>query len=165
MAKTIALATATFPEFRHLAALWPLQPSPGDYTYRFHNMDVIVCITGMGSSRARSKVEQLLAEHHVDRLILCGFAGGLDPGLETGSVVVPQRIIDDRGNATTLSDQQQPTILTVEQMVTQPQQKRKLSTTSMFKPFEVGNHAVGAGSGFAPEQAKQNSLLKSTGGL
>ncbi len=121
MAKTIALAIATFPEFRHLAALSPLQPKPDDYTYRFHNMDVIVCIAGMGSSRARSKVEQLLVEHNVDHLILCGFAGGLDPGLATGSVVVPQRVINDRGKATTLSDQQQPTILTVEQMVTQPQ--------------------------------------------
>ena len=57
MAKTIELAVATFPEFRHLVALWPLQPSLGDYTYRFHNMDVIICITGRGSSRARPKVE------------------------------------------------------------------------------------------------------------
>ena len=126
MAKTIALVIATVPEFRRLAALWPLQPGQDEYTYRFHNADVVVCIAGVGPDRAPANVEQLLAERNVDQLILCGFAGGLDPDLETGSVVVPQRIIDGRGNAAALSDQQQPTILTAEQIVTQPQQKCKL---------------------------------------
>ena len=148
MAKTIALVIPTVAEWRHLADLWPLPPGPDEHSCHFHDTEVAICVTGVGPDRARSKVSQLLDERSVDHLILCGFAGGLDPTLETGSVVVPQRIVNGRGDLVALSDQQQPTILTVEQVVTEPQQKRELfakhgAVAVDMESFDVAQVAAG----------------------
>lgn len=55
------------------------RPSPA------HNFETIV--TGIGRRNAADAVHRALAIHHPRRVITAGFAGGLAPGLERGTVV------------------------------------------------------------------------------
>lgn len=49
---------------------------------------------GVGPTVARVATHRLLKAVEPDHLIVCGIAGGLDPALRIGSVVVPETVID-----------------------------------------------------------------------
>lgn len=50
--------------------------------------EIAVLHTGMGSTAARIAIEHALAEHRPTLVIGSGFAGGLDPTLKTGELIV-----------------------------------------------------------------------------
>ncbi len=56
-----------------------------------NSADVVVCRSGAGV-RAQTAARLLLQRHHPAALVSAGFGGGLDPALETGDVVVCQRV-------------------------------------------------------------------------
>lgn len=49
--------------------------------------DIRILVTGMGERNARAALEQALAQQRPARVVTAGFAGGLDPHLERGTVV------------------------------------------------------------------------------
>jgi adenosylhomocysteine nucleosidase len=49
--------------------------------------DIAVIITGIGRRNTEKSVREFLATHSPARVLTCGFAGGLDPGLEVGAVL------------------------------------------------------------------------------
>jgi adenosylhomocysteine nucleosidase len=55
-----------------------------------------VLIGGIGSEAARAAAKHLL-ESGADALVSWGLAGGLDPALEAGAVLLPAEILDGRG--------------------------------------------------------------------
>jgi adenosylhomocysteine nucleosidase len=55
---------------------------------------VIATIMGVGMTGAARTAERLLATGEIDRMVVVGIAGGLDPGLPIGAVVVPEEVVD-----------------------------------------------------------------------
>jgi len=49
--------------------------------------DVAILITGIGSRNAETSLRRFLAKNLPARVLTCGFAGGLNPELESGDVV------------------------------------------------------------------------------
>lgn len=46
-----------------------------------------VWVSGMGARRAGNLADAVLSNQNVDKVLTCGFAGGLDPSIQTGTVV------------------------------------------------------------------------------
>ena len=53
-----------------------------------------VAVSGIGAAKAARATTQLLAEGHVQRLIICGFGGGLTEEIVPGSLIVAERVLD-----------------------------------------------------------------------
>jgi len=58
--------------------------------------DVLVCVSGIGSERAARGARELL-EHGAGALVSAGVAGGLDPRLSPGDLVIADRVIPPDG--------------------------------------------------------------------
>ncbi len=61
---------------------------------RAGDVDLVISQLGVGPAVARMTTERALAVHHVDHVLVSGIAGGLDPDLPVGSVVVPEVVMD-----------------------------------------------------------------------
>ncbi len=53
---------------------------------------VLACVIGMGPAVASEATERVLALGPFDHLMVVGIAGGLDPALPVGSLMVPSRV-------------------------------------------------------------------------
>lgn len=51
-------------------------------------------ITGMGAARAHRVVEEWLKRHSCRGIVSTGFAGGIQPGLEAGDLVVAEDVVE-----------------------------------------------------------------------
>lgn len=56
-------------------------------SFAAHRPEIRTCITGMGQENARRSLEEALAGEPPRVVLSCGFAGGLRPGLASGTVV------------------------------------------------------------------------------
>jgi len=56
---------------------------------------VVWTISGVGQEAARNAAQLIIDGHQPHTLISAGFAGALAPHLEHGTVLVPERILDD----------------------------------------------------------------------
>lgn len=56
---------------------------------------VVAVMTGIGLAAAATATHRVLADGGVDRVVVVGIAGGIDPGLDIGAVVVPEAVVDD----------------------------------------------------------------------
>jgi nucleoside phosphorylase len=56
---------------------------------------VVATRTGIGRARAEAATEQLLQATDVDRVIVVGIAGGLEPVSAVGDLIVPEVVVDD----------------------------------------------------------------------
>ena len=57
-----------------------------------------VCVTGVGETRASSRLESFLEGHpHIDGVLVVGFAASLRDGLDTGDLVVARRLLTAGG--------------------------------------------------------------------
>lgn len=63
----------------------------------------LVCVAGMGAERARAAARGLIAAG-AQALVSFGLAGGLDPRVRPGSVVLPQRIVAEGAPLETSAD-------------------------------------------------------------
>lgn len=95
------------------------------YTARHGGIDVVVSQIGVGPSAARASTEQLLDRLHVDHVVVCGIAGGIDPDSVIGGVVVPDTVVDvSSGRKYQTSPlgtlQQSGTVGTVDELITDP---------------------------------------------
>jgi hypothetical protein len=56
--------------------------------------EVVATTTGIGMQRATEVTEHVLRAVRVDQLVVIGIAGGLDPNLTIGQVLVPEVVVD-----------------------------------------------------------------------
>jgi adenosylhomocysteine nucleosidase len=61
--------------------------------------DVVATVVGIGPVSARASTKRLLAACTVDRVVMIGIAGGLDPGLGIGDLVAPEVVVDEATGA------------------------------------------------------------------
>ena len=54
--------------------------------------EVVSLVTGMGPHLAREATQKALAAGPFDHVMVVGIAGGLDPALPVGSLMVPSRV-------------------------------------------------------------------------
>ena len=70
--------------------------------------DVVATRTGIGPRLAQAATERLLASTTVDRVIVTGIAGGIEPVSAVGDLIVPAEVVDgdtgDRFRATPVGD-------------------------------------------------------------
>jgi adenosylhomocysteine nucleosidase len=64
------------------------------FTGRVGDLDVVMVRLGVGPVMARAVTTRALSAFPVDHVIVSGIAGGLDPDLGVGSVVVPESVVD-----------------------------------------------------------------------
>ena len=59
----------------------------------WENTAIVLVRTGIGQARARDALERVLEKYSVSTVISIGYAGGLDPKLKVGDLVVANRIL------------------------------------------------------------------------
>jgi adenosylhomocysteine nucleosidase len=64
------------------------------YTGAVDGTEVVATRTGIGPARAESLTEELLRGTAVDRVLVVGIAGGLEPASAVGDLVVPEAVVD-----------------------------------------------------------------------
>jgi adenosylhomocysteine nucleosidase len=56
--------------------------------------DALIEVIGVGPAAARRATEAVLAANAVDHVVVVGVAGGVDPALQIGDVVIPAVVVD-----------------------------------------------------------------------
>lgn len=64
------------------------------YSARVGATDLVIARVGVGPSMAAEATRRVLELFPVDHVVVSGIAGGLDPSLPVGSVVVPGTVVD-----------------------------------------------------------------------
>jgi adenosylhomocysteine nucleosidase len=84
------------PELKAVARAFGLESSKGDAVFshagRVGDWWVGALLTGMGPALAREATRRALAARSIDHVMVIGIAGGLDPELPVGSLLVPARV-------------------------------------------------------------------------
>ena len=65
------------------------------YSGTFEGAEVVATRTGIGPALAEAATEELLRANEVDRVIVVGIAGGLEPVSAVGDLIVPEEVVDD----------------------------------------------------------------------
>jgi adenosylhomocysteine nucleosidase len=84
------------PELKAIVTSFGLRATAGDAVFSHAgtvgDWSVGSLVTGMGPALARESTERALASGPVDHVMVVGIAGGLDPALPVGSLMVPARV-------------------------------------------------------------------------
>lgn len=84
------------PELKAIVKSFGLRPAPDDPVFSHAgtagSWDVAALVTGMGPSVARDATRKALGAGTFDHVMVIGIAGGLDPALPVGSLMVPSRV-------------------------------------------------------------------------
>jgi adenosylhomocysteine nucleosidase len=84
------------PELKAIVKSFGLTPAPTDPVFSHHGAvggwAVSALVTGMGPALAREATERALAGGPIDHVMVIGIAGGLDPALPVGSLMVPSKV-------------------------------------------------------------------------
>lgn len=95
IALTFAIPAESQELVHHLSH--PGQILPGPLPVILGNLgpiEIAICHTGIGSSRVRAGLAHVMTLERPQALIAAGFAGGLDPSLRTGDVLVASNFSD-----------------------------------------------------------------------
>jgi adenosylhomocysteine nucleosidase len=96
--RRVAILTAMVPEMRPLVR--DLSLAPGEvgevtgYRGRYDGLHVVAAVTSMGTVAARRVTEAVLDAGDVDWALMVGIAGGVDPALTIGQLVMPVAVVD-----------------------------------------------------------------------
>ncbi len=94
--KRVAMLAPMRPELKALVRAGSLQRTHDDdvfsHTGSAGAWTVLAAVIGMGPTVARRATERLLALGPFDHVMVVGIAGGLDPALRIGSLMVPSRV-------------------------------------------------------------------------
>jgi adenosylhomocysteine nucleosidase len=94
--KRVAVLAPMKPELKAIVKSFGLQPSPEDpvfsHTGSAGSWGVAALVTGMGPALAREATRKALGTGTFDHVMVIGIAGGLDPDLPVGSLMVPSRV-------------------------------------------------------------------------
>ena len=84
------------PELKAVIKSFGLTPTAGDAVFSHEgavgDWSVAALVTGMGPALARAATARALAAWPCDHVMVIGIAGGLDPALRVGSLLVPERV-------------------------------------------------------------------------
>jgi adenosylhomocysteine nucleosidase len=84
------------PELKAIVKSFSLEPTPDDPVFSHAgtagSWGVAALVTGMGPSLAREATRKALAAGTFEHVMVIGIAGGLDPALPVGSLMVPSRV-------------------------------------------------------------------------
>jgi adenosylhomocysteine nucleosidase len=84
------------PELKAVVRAGLLTPTQGDSVFSHRGVagtwSVDAGIIGMGPTMARDATERMLAQGPFDHVMVVGIAGGLDPALPVGALMVPSRV-------------------------------------------------------------------------
>ena len=84
------------PELKAIVHSFGLRPTKDDPVFSHAgtagDWSVASLVTGMGPAQAREATRKALDTGHFDHVMVIGIAGGLDPELPVGSLMVPERV-------------------------------------------------------------------------
>jgi len=94
--KRVAVLAPMKPELKAIVASGGLRETTDDpvfsHTGTIGDWAVVSLVTGMGPALGRSATRRALASGPFDHVMVVGIAGGLDPDLPVGSLMVPSRV-------------------------------------------------------------------------
>lgn len=94
--KRVAVLAPMKPELKAIVKSFDLHPIPQDPVFSHAGTvgpwDVAAVVTGMGPAVAGEATRKALATGTFDHVMVIGIAGGLDPDLPVGSLMVPSRV-------------------------------------------------------------------------
>ena len=94
--KQVAVLAPMQPELKAIVKSFGLRPTAGDPVFSHRgtagDWSVASLVTGMGPALARDATRRALAAGPFDHVMVVGIAGGLDPDLPVGSLMVPSRV-------------------------------------------------------------------------
>lgn len=98
MGQRIAILSALHEELAEVLALMPDEHKISCVGRDFwqghlHGHEVVAVCSGMGKVAAAATTAALLARFEIDQVIFTGVAGGLQPGVEVGDVVVAHSVL------------------------------------------------------------------------
>jgi adenosylhomocysteine nucleosidase len=96
LAKRVVVLAPMQPELKAIVKSFGLRSAEGDdlFTHAGSAGDwsVVTLVTGMGPAVAREATQRALAAGPCEHVMVVGIAGGLDPELPVGSLMVPTRV-------------------------------------------------------------------------
>jgi nucleoside phosphorylase len=105
--KKLVICSAFFKEIRPLFRSLRPRPLPAfntrcrAYLHEGHGRQVHIIVLGMGRKNAFHNLDRSIKEYGLDRealWVLTGYAGGVDPALKAGEIIVPDVITDGKEN-------------------------------------------------------------------
>lgn len=107
---------------------------------------VVWCVAGAGTAAAARAARLLIDGHRPRLLVSAGFAGGLDPALERGSVVRPARAVavDSEPIDLAHASPEDGAIVTVDRVATVAGEKRRIAESSGARLVDMETYAVAA---------------------
>jgi nucleoside phosphorylase len=94
--KRVAILAPMRPELKAVVRAGALSRTTGDPVFSHHGnvgvWSVSAGIIGMGPAAARAATERMLERGPFDHVMVVGIAGGLDPSLPVGALMVPSRV-------------------------------------------------------------------------
>jgi adenosylhomocysteine nucleosidase len=115
---------------------------------------VLVACSGPGKARAAKVTEALIAGHRPLWVISAGFAGGLDPKLRRGDLLIVEQVVDASGQQIDVdigldhaalgesSGVHAGRLLTVDRVVRRPEEKRQLAERFQAAAVDMESFAV-----------------------
>jgi adenosylhomocysteine nucleosidase len=92
----VAVLAPMKPELKAIVKSFALSPTSDDPVFSHAGTagrwEVAALVTGIGPALAREATRRALAAGPFDHVMVIGIAGGLDPGLPVGSLLVPGRV-------------------------------------------------------------------------
>ena len=125
------------------------------YEGHISNHPVVWTISGVGREAARNAAQLIIDGHQPHTLVSAGFAGALAPHLEHGTVLVPERILDDNQqciyslghsdqslwSAENIMDSK-TTLITVDSVITSKEKKARLRQATHADLVDMESAAV-----------------------
>jgi adenosylhomocysteine nucleosidase len=105
--------------------------------------------TGMGTAKAAAATEAALADGGVDRVVVCGIAGGVDLSLAIGELITPEVVLDHASGATFRPTPWDPTavahgtLCTTDELIVQPDRVERLRADGVIA-LDMETSAVAA---------------------
>src|ERR1051326_7108307 len=132
----VAVVAAMEREIAPLVKNWPTvtKQNEGRSFKFFEKSPVVLVCGGIGSEAARRAAEAGIKLYSPITIVSAGFAGGLDPKLETGQMLTPRHVIDAKDGSRVDSGAGEGVLITYES-VADVTQKAKLASA-------YGAHAV-----------------------
>jgi len=111
------------------------------HTGKFHGHEVVAVFSRYGKVAAAATVTQLLASYPVDRLIFGGVAGGVQPGLAIGDIVVATDLVQHDMDASPLFPRYEVPLLGKARFATDPGLRAGLvSAAKLFAEHDLASH-------------------------
>ena len=105
-------------------------PTGNAFAGTWRDAPIVLVRSGMGCDRARRALAEIAGKYTLKRIISIGYAGALDPSLKVGDVVVADQVVKsyslDGELLGTMPEVARGTLLTVDQVVATPPEKKAL---------------------------------------